>query len=230
MNTLKTIIAMTIGGIALIIQGCGMGDPEGETSHNPDVTSSPFLEINLASGAIKPLSSDPGTGSADTLSLKNHNRVLIGVTEITRGQWQTVMGTTPWQNLTAELAINANSSDANLPAVNISRQAAQEFTAELSRRFGLPVSFPTKAEIDSIQATSATGEQAVFDGGTSTAWSFKRVAEQSNHNGWYGIEGNAAEYIEDQSASYGKSIASLKNEPNPSTSPVCLSGLRIVIR
>jgi formylglycine-generating enzyme required for sulfatase activity/tRNA A-37 threonylcarbamoyl transferase component Bud32 len=52
---------------------------------------------------------------------------LLGKTEVTRGQWQQVMGTTPWAGETGV-------SGADLPAVNVSWEDTREFCEELTDR------------------------------------------------------------------------------------------------
>jgi len=52
---------------------------------------------------------------------------LLGKTEVTRGQWEQVMGTKPW-------AGEAGASDAQLPAVNVSWEDAREFCEKITAR------------------------------------------------------------------------------------------------
>jgi formylglycine-generating enzyme required for sulfatase activity len=52
---------------------------------------------------------------------------LLGKTEVTRGQWEKVMGTKPW-------SVSGDKSDADFPAVNVSWDDAIEFCRKLTNR------------------------------------------------------------------------------------------------
>ena len=107
------------------------------------------------------------------------SELSLGQNEVTRGQWQTVMGTKPW-------AGSFKGSEDNLPATNISWDDVVTFCDTLTRseraKGGLPINevyrLPTEAEW-------AYACQA----GTTTSFSFGTEASMLGDFGWF--DGNA---------------------------------------
>ena len=98
----------------------------------------------------------------------------LGKYEITQGQWEAVMGTTPWAGRDE---VRANSSH---PAVYISWEDVQAFISRLNAAAGDSLyRLPTEAEWE--YACRA---------GTRTRWSFGDDASQLTDYAWY--EGNAS--------------------------------------
>ena len=93
----------------------------------------------------------------------------LGVHEITQGQWESVMGTTPWSGK------NNVRSNRSHPAVYISWDDVQAFIGRLNAAVGAPVyRLPSEAEWE--YACRA---------GTSTRWSFGDDKSQLMHYAWY---------------------------------------------
>jgi formylglycine-generating enzyme required for sulfatase activity len=75
----------------------------------------------------------------------------MGVCEVTQGEWEVVMGTTPWEG--EKYAIEG----ADYPATYVSWEDAQEFCRRLSAQEGKSYRLPTEAEWEySCRAGSAT--------------------------------------------------------------------------
>ena len=93
----------------------------------------------------------------------------LGKYEVTQGQWEAVMGTTPWSG---EGYVQANP---NHPAVYVSWSDAQEYIAKLNTAAGVNIyRLPTEAEWEySCRA------------GTTTRWSFGEGESQLGEYAWY---------------------------------------------
>ena len=115
----------------------------------------------------------------------------LGKYELTQGQWQSVMGTTPWSG---QSYVQENP---NHPAVYISWDDVRAFIAELNADAGSNVyRLPTEAEWEySCRA------------GTTTRWSFGDDEGQLGKYAWY--EGNASSVGE----RYGHTVGT--KLPNP---------------
>ena len=93
---------------------------------------------------------------------------LLGVHEVTQGQWQAVMGTTPWKGKQY-----VKEGD-DYPATYVSWNDAVEFCRKLSEIEGLEYRLPTEAEWE--YACRA---------GTTTAYSFGDDASELGEYAWY---------------------------------------------
>ena len=93
---------------------------------------------------------------------------LLGVHEVTQGQWQAVMGTTPWKGKSS-----VKEGD-DYPATYVNWQDAVEFCRKLSEEEGLEYRLPTEAEWE--YACRA---------GTTTAYSFGDDASEMGEYAWY---------------------------------------------
>ncbi|TWU02752.1 SUMF1/EgtB/PvdO family nonheme iron enzyme [Stieleria varia] len=93
----------------------------------------------------------------------------IGTTEVTQGQWESVMGTTPWRG---QEYVKEGS---NVAATFVSWEDAVEFCKKLSAREGKTYRLPTEAEWE--YACRA---------GTTTTFSFGDVVVSLNEFAWWG--------------------------------------------
>ena len=93
---------------------------------------------------------------------------LLGVHEVTQGQWQAVMGTTPWKG--KEYVKEGD----DYPATYVSWNDAVEFCRNLSEKEGVEYRLPTEAEWE--YACRA---------GTTTAYSFGDDASELGEYAWY---------------------------------------------
>ena len=93
----------------------------------------------------------------------------LGTYEVTQGQWEAVMGTTPWEGR------DYVQSNPNHPAVYVSWEDAQAFINKLNSAVGRPIyRLPTEAEWE--YAARA---------GTTTRWSFGDDERQLGNYAWY---------------------------------------------
>ena len=93
----------------------------------------------------------------------------LGKYEVTQWQWESIMGTRPWQSK------NNVRSGSDYPAVYVSWEDAQEFIRRLNTSLGRNVyRLPTEAEWE--YACRA---------GTTTRWSFGDDESQLGHYAWY---------------------------------------------
>jgi len=93
---------------------------------------------------------------------------FLGVHEVTQGQWQAVMGTTPWKGKN-----NVKEGD-DYPATYVNWQDAVEFCRKLSDEEDLEYRLPTEAEWE--YACRA---------GTTTVYSFGDDASELGEYAWY---------------------------------------------
>ncbi len=93
----------------------------------------------------------------------------LGKYEVTQGQWESVMGTRPWEG---ELVVR---SGENYPAVYISWNDAQEFIRRLNTSSSSGVyGLPSEAEWEYACRT-----------GSSSSWSFGNAESELRHYAWY---------------------------------------------
>jgi formylglycine-generating enzyme required for sulfatase activity/Leucine-rich repeat (LRR) protein len=115
---------------------------------------------------------------------------LLGVHEVTQGQWQAVMGTTPWKGKQY-----VKEGD-DYPATYVNWDDAVEFCRQLSEKEGLEFRLPTEAEWE--YACRA---------GTTTAYSFGADASQLGEYAW------CSENTGDAGQRYAHAVGQKK--PNP---------------
>ena len=115
----------------------------------------------------------------------------LGKYEVTQGQWESVMGTRPWQGQ------HNVRSGSDYPAVYVSWEDAQEFIRRLNASLGSNAyRLPTEAEWE--YACRA---------GTTTRWSFGDDESQLRHYAWY--RDNASNVGE----RYGHSVGTKRANP-----------------
>ena len=115
---------------------------------------------------------------------------LLGVHEVTQGQWRAVMGTTPWKGKKY-----VKEGD-DYPATYVNWDDAVEFCRQLSEKEGLEFRLPTEAEWE--YACRA---------GTTTAYSFGADASQLGEYAW------CSENTGDAGQRYAHAVGQKK--PNP---------------
>jgi formylglycine-generating enzyme required for sulfatase activity len=101
-------------------------------------------------------------------------------TEVTRGQWEELMGTTPWGRLTR--SGSTRNTDADLPAVNVSWDDATEFCRKLTERER--ASGQLQGEEVYRLPTEAEWEYACR-AGTTTEFSFGYEESKLGDFGWF---------------------------------------------
>ena len=136
----------------------------------------------------------------------------IGRTEVTQGQWQTVMGTTPWSGQDGVQVSPGNA------ATHVSWDDAQAFVQKLNDAAGAALyRLPTEAEWEyACRAGTATawsfgnnegdvGEYAWYYGnGWGAGEEYAHAVGEKRPNPWglYDIHGNAREWCQDWYGSY----------------------------
>ena len=117
----------------------------------------------------------------------------LGTTEVTQGQWESVMGTTPWRG-------EENVKEGrNYAASYVSWEDAVEFCKRLSERDGRQYRLPTEAEWE-----------YACRGGTTMAYSFGSDASELSNYGWWGrLSGNGNAQTEQYAHQVGQ------KRPNP---------------
>jgi len=151
--------------------------------------------------------SDPGRMDQEIL----HRVILtqsfhLGQTEVTQGQWKTVMDTTPWEEES-----NVRQGD-DYPAVLVNWNDAVEFCRKLSEKEGVQYRLPTEAE---WEYACRAGTTTVYSFGDDPSplgeysWYSENVREtgenhvhivgQKKPNPWglYDIHGNVWEWCQD---------------------------------
>jgi sulfatase modifying factor 1 len=127
----------------------------------------------------------------DRLKLEAQHKVKLtksyymGVTEVTQGQWFSVMGTRPWEGKTYV------KEGANYPATHVSWEDAVDFCKRLSQKDGVPYRLPTEAEWE-----------YACRGGSQTAYSFGDSAVSLKDYAWF--DANASDVDEEYAHEVGK--------------------------
>ncbi|WP_197454779.1 SUMF1/EgtB/PvdO family nonheme iron enzyme [Stieleria varia] len=148
----------------------------------------------------------------------------LGTTEVTQGQWESVMGTTPWKG---QRYVKEGS---NVAATYVSWEDAVEFCKKLSAKEGKTYRLPTEAEWEYAcrgGTTTAYGfgddptglsEYGWFDG---NAWDVEQKfahevgLKRANAFGLYDMHGNVWEWCSDWKADYP--AGSVTDPQGPST-------------
>ena len=113
----------------------------------------------------------------------------LGKTEVTQGQWQKLMGTTPWKG---QSWVKEGPDHA---ATYVSWDDAQEFIKKLSQRDGITYRLPTEAEWEwSCRA------------GTSSRFSFGDNDAELGRYGWYGAFNDGSSKDEKNAHEVGKKL------------------------
>jgi len=204
-----------------LVTSCGGGGSSGTTNYQPSIGSGSWLVIDLNAGTSTAVETDPGFGTATTLVLaKLDTNTFLGVTEISKGQWTTVMGTAPWSDITAQILGDGASEDPSRPANNISYVQAQAFIGALSTRTRLSASLPTSAQYQEAVGTGPWPWGSATDAATvgpfasvmdtsAAVGKLRSVGTATPVNGFCDIIGNVREWTTTGSAFGGSSLDSL---------------------
>ncbi len=117
---------------------------------------------------------NPGVGGMESqIEVTLTRAFYLGKTEVTQGQWQSVMGTTPWKGK------RGAREGANYPALYISWDDAKTFCQKLGEISNRPYRLPTEAEWE--YACRA---------GTTTRFSFGNDESQAADYAWFARMGS----------------------------------------
>ena len=148
------------------------------------VTNSLGMKLKLIPAGEFEMGSPASEADRDDDETQHHVKLsqpfYLGVHEVTQGQWQAVMGTTPWsgQDYVKE--------GADYPATYVSWEDAVKFCEELTKRER--AAGRLRADQEYRLPTEAQWEYACR-GGTSTAYSFGDDASKLGEYAWF--DGNA---------------------------------------
>jgi formylglycine-generating enzyme required for sulfatase activity len=127
------------------LRGEIVGDFEfGETATSTEITNSIGMKLKLIPAGEFPMGSPASEANRDDDEHQHRVRIskpfYLGVTEVTQGQWSSVMGTQPWsgQDYVKE--------GADYAATYVSWEEAVEFCKRLSAKDGATYRLPTEAE------------------------------------------------------------------------------------
>jgi formylglycine-generating enzyme required for sulfatase activity len=140
------------------------------------ITNSIGMKLNLIPAGTFMMGSP--ASEADRDDDETQHRVTLtkdfylGTTEVTQGQWESVMGTTPWKG---NDYVQEGSNNA---ASYVSWDDAVEFCRKLSIKEGKTYRLPTESEWE-----------YACRGGTTTAYSFGADAAQLSEYGWFDKNG-----------------------------------------
>lgn len=233
-----------VGALMLACSGCGSGSGDGSTAtNNPLPTTQPALLIDLTTGQTRGVAAvGPVDNTATQLALVQAGTVFVSIGEVTAGQWQTVMGTTPWTGVPSTVAA---APTAQQPAINLSYADAGAFAAKVQEKAGFTSRLPSDAEFAALvggaypwgsstapaDAVGANVRETNIAGGLRTM--SEGVAAAS---GLYHLVGNIREWTRDGHLAGGSWADNLVlcsstqfSESIPSSTRHPLCGMRLVV-
>jgi len=162
----------------LIAVGCDDSSKSGETAEHPadrpveSITNTIGMKLNLIPTGTFMMGSpesEPDRDSDETQHKVTLSKPFyIQTTEVTQGQWKSVMGTDPWK-----FRMHVN-EDPNVAATYVSWNDAVAYCEKLSAKEGNTYRLPTEAEWE--YACRA---------GTETVWSFGNDEKVLGDYAWY---------------------------------------------
>ncbi|MEX1026845.1 MAG: bifunctional serine/threonine-protein kinase/formylglycine-generating enzyme family protein [Candidatus Paceibacterota bacterium] len=151
------------------------------------------------------------------------NPFYLGTTEVTQGQWESVMGTTPWRGVSSVKEGN------DYPATYVSWEDAVEFCRRLSAKEGKTYRLPTEAEWEYACRAGSTTAYSFGDSAASLkdyAWFLDNASnvgepyahrvgqKRANAFGLYDTHGNVGEWCQDwYDVNFYATVAA--KQPNP---------------
>lgn len=179
----------------------------------------PLTMVGIPAGTFQMGSTDGNSDEAPVHSVTISHDFQMGRVEVTKAQWEAVMGTTPWSGRSFVL------NDPDSPAVYVSWNDAQAFITALNSLAGETFRLPTEAEWEyACRAGSTTeyyfgdssanlGDYAWWDENADNAGErYAHIVAQllPNDFGLYDMHGNVWEWCNDwYSSSYYSSSPSV---------------------
>lgn len=237
-------IGLVIAVLASLCAGCGGGGGDGSSAtNNPLPTTQPALLVDLTTGQTRGVSAvSPADNTATQLALVQVGSVFVSIGEVTAGQWQTVMGTTPWSAVPSAVA---PAPTAQQPACNLSYADAGAFAAKVQQKAGFTSRLPTDAEFTSLvggaypwgSSTAVADAVGANVRETNTAGGLRTLSEGvAAASGLYHLVGNIREWTRDGHLAGGSWADNLVlcsstqfSESIPSSTRHPLSGMRLVV-
>lgn len=166
----------------------------------PEMVVIPTGEFYMGVGGIK-------STSRFTHFVKIKNAFALSRTEVTQGQWRSVMGNNPSQN---------SQCGDSCPVENVSWTEVQEFIKKLNAMTGKQYRLPSEAEWEYACRSGTQGEICGSGDGDLVAWyngnshdTIHPVAtKQANAWGLYDMSGNVIEWVADTWHKHGSSAPS----------------------
>lgn len=182
---------------SLTVATATAGDVAMSPASQTDIFADSMLRI--APGSFEMGSSDGDADEKPVLKVNISHAFEIGKTEVTQGQWKSVMGSLP------EKLFFRQCGD-NCPVENVSWDDVQKFIARLNAQSGKRYRLPSEAEWEYACRAGGTQRYCGGDNLDELAWYGDRKIGKTPHlvatmkpNAWglYDMSGNVWEWVED---------------------------------